>query len=284
MVVSLLAALIVVSSVTAQKDKKPSAPVGPLLTRTITRHESRRFSYGGSVTITGAPNGSVTVEGWQRNEVEITADIELHAASEADLSRLAIVNNFAIDEDANHLRVLTTGTHDRVFMKRVAKDFPKALIGLPWKIDYHIRVPALTDLEISAGIGPLRLSGVEGMIRLNALQSDADLSLTGGSVYVVVQSGTVNVTIPAMSWHGLGAEVKLASGNLSVGFMPGFSGDINAEVLRAGEVKNSFVTLDPRESGSITPRSLRARTGNGGATLIFTVGDGMIQIQQLNGK
>ncbi|HVS82286.1 MAG TPA: hypothetical protein VHE60_11195 [Pyrinomonadaceae bacterium] len=281
---SLISTLIFALPVTAQKNKKPAAPIGPLLTRTVTRHESRRFFYGGTVTIAGAPNGSITIEGWQRNEVEISAEIELHAATEEDLSRLATVNNSVVDEDANHLRVLTTGTHDRAFMKRAARDFPKSLIGLPWKIDYHIKVPAVTDLEINAGVGPIKLAGVEGAIRLNAVQTDANLSLTGGLVSVIVQTGTVDVIIPGLSWHGLGADIKLASGNLNVGLMPGFSGDINADVLRTGEVKNAFANLEPRERNSITPRSLRARAGNGGATLTFTVGEGTIQIEQVSRK
>ncbi len=267
--------------VAAQKNKKPVIPAGPLLTRTVTRHESRRFFYAGTVSVAGAPNGSITVEGWQRNEVEITAEIELHAATEEDLSRLSTVNNFIIDEDRNHLRVITTGTHDRTFMKRAAKDFPKSLLGLPWKIDYHIKVPAMTDLEVNGGIGATKLSGVEGVIRLNAIQTDATLSLTGGLVSVIVQSGTVNVTIPALGWHGLGADIKLASGNLNLGLMPGFNGDINADVLGTGEVRNSFPNLEPRERNSITPRSVRARAGNGGATLTFTVSAGTIQINAI---
>ncbi len=283
-VLSLVCAVASSPPVAAQKNKKPVIPAGPLLTRTITRHESRRFFYAGTVTVTGAPNGSVTIEGWQRNEVEVSAEIELHAATEADLSRLATLNNFVIDEDSNHLRIITTGTHDRAFMKRAARDFPKSLIGLPWKIDYHIKVPAVTDLEVNAGVGPTRLAGVEGAIRLNAVQTDATLSLTGGLVSVIVQSGTVDVIIPALSWHGLGADIKVASGNLSVGLMPGFSGEINAAVLRTGEVKNAYPNLEPRERTSITPQSLLARAGNGGGTLTLTVSEGTIQINQVSSK
>ncbi len=283
-VLSLVCAVASSPPVAAQKNKKPVIPAGPLLTRTITRHESRRFFYAGTVTVTGAPNGSVTIEGWQRNEVEVSAEIELHAATEADLSRLATLDNFVIDEDSNHLRIITTGTHDRAFMKRAAKDFPKSLIGLPWKIDYHIKVPAVTDLEVNAGVGPTRLAGVEGAIRLNAVQTDATLSLTGGLVSVIVQSGTVDVIIPALSWHGLGADIKVASGNLSVGLMPGFSGEINAAVLRTGEVNNAYPNLEPRERTSITPQSLRARAGNGGGTLTLTVSEGTIQINQVRSR
>jgi hypothetical protein len=263
--------------VAAQKDKQPT-PTAPLLTRTTTRHESVRMGYAGAVTIVGAPAGSITIEGWQRSEVDVSAEIELRAPSSQDFDRLAAVNNVAIDEDANHIRIITTGTHDKKFMKRVAKDFPKALLGLPWKVDYHIKVPAMTDLAIDAGTGPIKLSGVEGTIRINALESVADLSLTGNDLAVIIQKGEVKFSIPARAWHGLRAEVKLASGNLRVDLMPGFSGDIDADVLRTGEVKSTFPGLEPRERNSIGLRSLRGRAGSGGAMLVFTVGDGTIQI------
>ncbi len=261
----------------AQKDKQAT---GPLVTRTTTRHEIYRLPFGGTVTLSGAPAGSIIIEGWQRSELEITASIELQAPTAADLDRLAPLNNFTVDPDVNHIRILTTGTHDRVFMKRVTKNFPKNLIGLPWKVDYHIKIPALTDLNIDAGNGPMSLSGVEGAVRLNALSSNADLSLTGGLVSATIQTGTVNVIIPTRGWHGLGSEIKLATGNLNVELMPGFSGDINADVLRLGEVKIAYPDLQPREGSSINSKSIRARAGSGGATLNFTVGDGAIVIRQ----
>jgi hypothetical protein len=279
-----VSALSIAFPVAAQKDKKNPQAVAPMIKRSTMRHEVRRLAYGGTVTLAAAPAGSITVEGWSRSEVDVTAEIELQAPSAADLDRLLVVNNFAVDEDANHIRILTSGSHDKVFMKRVAKDFPKSLIGLPWKIDFHIKVPAMTDLEIDAGNGPIKLSGVEGAIRLNALASVADLTLTGGSMSATVQTGAITVTIPARSWHGLGADIKLASGNLVVDLLPGFSADIDAQVMRAGEIKISYPNLEPIERTSITPRSVRARAGSGGASLRFTVGDGTIEIRPASSK
>lgn len=250
------------------------------MTRTTTRHENYRLSYGGTVTLVGAPAGAITIEGWQKNEIDITASIELQAPDAASLDQLAVVNNFAVDVDLNHIRIMTTGTHDRAYMKQATKNFPKGLIGLPWKLDYTIKVPAMTGLEIDGGVGPINLTGVEGAIRLNALKSDANLSLTGGLVSVLIQSGTVNFTVPARGWHGLGSEVRMASGSLNVDFPPGFNADIDADVLRLGEIKNSFSELQPRERNSITPHSIRARAGSGGATLSFTMGDGTIVFKQ----
>lgn len=269
--------------VAAQKDKQLQ-PAAPLMTRTTTGHDNRRLGFGGAVSIVGAPAGSITIEGWTRSEVEVNTEVELHAYTVAELDRLARINGFAIDEDANHIRILTTGTHDKKYLKRVAKDLPKSLMGLPWKVDYHIKVPAMTDLAIDAGNGPIKVSGVEGSIRINAMESVTDLSLTGSDLSVLVQKGVVNFTIPARSWHGLRAEIRVASGNLNLDLMPGFSGDINAEVVRTGEIRNLFPNLEPRERNSIGPRSVKARAGSGGAALTLTVGDGTIQIGSPGGK
>src|ERR1044072_2183143 len=176
--------------------QQKAAPEVQLLTRTTTRRETARFSYGGTVTLIAAPRGSVTVEGWQGNEVEVTANIELKGPTEADLDHLAKVNTFVFDEDLNHISVLTTGTHDRAFMKRSAKNFPKKLLNLPWKIDYRVHVPINTDLEVNAGHGDVKLSGPEGALKVSATESDTALSLTGGSVTTTVTAGSITLTIP----------------------------------------------------------------------------------------
>jgi hypothetical protein len=262
-----------------QKNKSPQTAAPQSLTRTTTRHEVRRLGYGSAITILGAPAGTITIEGWNKSEVDITADIELHANTEEDLARLALVNSFVVDKDGNHLRIISTGTHDKNFMKKSAKDFPKSLLGLPWKIDYHIRVPMMSDLEIDAGRGAISISNVDGTINLKAVESDAQLTLTGGMLMVTIAAGKVNLNIPTRSWRGRGVDVRLALGDLTVQFPPGFSGDINADVLRTGKIENSYTGLEPREDTVATPRSLKGRTGAGGTVLNFTVGDGTINIK-----
>lgn len=269
--------LLFVSPVFSQKT---TAPEIQLLTRTSTRRETRRFSYGGTVSLIAAPRGSVTVEGWTRNEVELTANIELKGPSETELDQLATVNTFVFDEDLNHISVLTTGTHDRVFMKRSAKNFPKKLLNMPWKIDYRLRVPVNTDLEVNAGHGEVKLSGVEGALRVSATESDTALTLTGGTVSSTVTAGSITLVIPARSWRGNGADIRIASGTINVDLLPGFSGDIDAEILRTGKIVNTFEGLASREKPGITERTVRGRAGAGGAYFKFTVGDGTVNIRQ----
>lgn len=272
--------LVVILFVFASPAFPQTVPEIQLLTRSSTRREVRRFAYGGTVTLVGAPRGAVTVQGWNRNEVELVADIEIKGPTEADLDQLAVVNSFVFDEDMNHLSVLTTGTHDRAFMKRAAKNFPKRLLNLPWKIDYRLRVPLNTDLEINAGHGPVKVSGVEGAMRVSATESETALTLTGGTVAATVTAGVITLNVPVRSWRGGGADIRIASGTINVELPPGFSADIDADVLRTGKIVNTYEGLAAREKPGISERTVRARAGAGGAYLKFTVGDGTVNIKR----
>jgi hypothetical protein len=256
-------------------------PVPPQLTRSSTRHETRRFGYGGTLTIYGAPVGAITIEAWPRNEVDITAEIELKGGTEEELAALAAVNNFVLDEDGSHLTLMTTGTHDRKFMKRAAKNFPKNLLTLPWKIDYRIRVPAQLDLEIYAGRGALNITNTDGAISLNAGESEAQFTLGGGDLVSTITGGSVVLRIPVNSWRGRGAGIRLGRGELTVELPASFNGDLDATVLRAGRIENNHPALAPREGVASTPRQLRARAGAGGAILALEVGDGVIRINKV---
>lgn len=275
----ILLAIVFVSAAAVFAQKAP-LPDLQLLTRTSTRRETRSFSYGGTVTLIAAPRGSVTVEGWTRNEVELTANIELKGPTEADLDQLANINTFVFDEDLNHLSILTTGTHDRMFMKRTAKNFPKKLLNLPWKIDYVLRVPVNTDLEVNAGHGEVKLSGVEGALRVSATESDTALTLSGGVVSATVTAGSISLSIAARSWRGGGADLRIASGTINLDLPPGFSGDIDADVLRTGKIVNVYEGLTAREKPGLTERTVRARAGAGGPYFKLTVGDGVVNIRK----
>ena len=292
----LLAALVFFQpSASAQSGRQPKeekksetpaqTPPPSLLKRTTTRRELKRLGYGGSVTIVGAPEGSVTVEAWQRSEVEVTAEVEQSADTEENLTRLAALNTFAVDEDVNHVRVTTVGLHDRKYAKRAAKGLPKHLPSMPWRIDYRVKVPAACDLAISAGRGALVVSGVEGALRIDAGGGpDSLFALAGGDVEATLASGPVTVRPAARSWRGHGLRLRVASGDLTVELPAGFSGDVDADILRAGRIDNAYPGLAPRERTTPTERSLQARAGNGGATLTFIVTDGTLRIRQVGSR
>ena len=163
-------------------------------------------------------------------------------------------------------------------MKAAAKKFQKTLLGLPWKIDYKIRVPVSIDLDINAGRGPISVVGVEGDVRLSAAESQTVLKLSGGVVAATIAKGNVILSVSERSWRRGGADIRVAFGEVTVELPAGFSADIDAEILRSGQIINTYGELEAREKPGITPQKMKARTGAGGAFFQFTVGDGIINI------
>ncbi|HXG83764.1 MAG TPA: hypothetical protein VNI84_07030 [Pyrinomonadaceae bacterium] len=250
----------------------------PLLKRTTYKTEKIEFGAGGTLSIIGAPSGSITIEGWQKNEIEISAEVEVQAANETDLALLAQVNTFAVDEDFGHVRVESLGAYNKNYMKRAGKKFPKNLYNMPFRIDYRIKVPVFCDLEIDGGRGELNLSGVEGAIVIKVLESNAKLNLIGGTVIATFGGGTVDVTIPVRGWRGRNADIQLAKGNMNVYFAQNLNADVNATVLRTGQIENSYTLLKPRARAKFTEKLITAKSGSGGAALSFTVGDGALKL------
>jgi hypothetical protein len=138
----------------------------------------------------------------------------------------------------------------------------------------------MTDLEINAGRGPIAIAGVEGNVRVSAAESVANLKMTGGVLSAIISTGKVNLEVPARSWARGSAEVRLAAGEIVVSIPGGFSGDFDAEILRAGKIENSYEGLEPRERLSATPNKMNLRAGAGGASFTLTVGDGTIVIKK----
>ena len=247
--------------------------------RTTTKVERVKLGLGGSVTVLGSPTGSIVIEAWQQPDVEVTAEIENSAANEDDLAILAAVNNFTLTDEPNRVGIVTTGIHDKKFLKKNFKNFPKRLLNSTWRVDYRIKVPAFCDLEINAGRGTFSLTGVEGIIIINAADTEvAELNLTGGAVRATFGTGTVNVNFNSRSWRGSGAEVQLAKGEMNVNLLPNLNADVDAEILRTGTIENSFLALKPLERTKFSPLKMQARAGNGGAVLLFTVGDGTLRL------
>jgi hypothetical protein len=253
--------------------------------RTTVKTERLDLNSGGSVTILGAPVGSITIEGWRERQIEITADITIEAASQEDLNLLTQANSFTADAETNHIRIFTTGTHDKQFLKKNFKNFPKQLLNLPFRVDYRIKLPSFTDLEINAGRGDLNLTGVEGVIVIKATGTEnANLTFSGGVVTATFGSGKINFNATARSWRGSGADVQLSSGELNVTMPPDMNADLNAEILRTGQIENSFKTLKPRDRAKLTEKLIQATAGAGGARFLFTVGDGTLRLKSAAGN
>jgi hypothetical protein len=256
---------------------------GQMLKRVITKTDKLDFGAGGTVEITGAPNGSIRVEATTKNEIEFTAEITVEGTSEEDLATLEGISGYVLDESLGRLAINSVGAYDTKYLKQVSKKFPKRLMGTPLRIDYSIKIPRYCDLQIDGGKGDITVKGIEGLIKISSLESNTNLDLVGGGLVATFGKGSVNITLPERSWHG-GAviDVGLATGDMAVFFPANFNADLDASVLKTGKIENSLLDLKPRiRTAKFTDTSVSAKAGIGGTAMKFTVGDGTLKLKTI---
>jgi hypothetical protein len=255
---------------------------GQSVKRTISKSERLDFGPGGTITVLGAPAGAIRITGTNKREIEVTADIELTAPTEADVAKLAEVTTFLVDDSPINASVVTVGTHNKLGDKKFWKKFPRHLMGLPFRIDYTISVPRYSDLSISGGKGDILISGIEGGLRINSLESNARLELVGGYVSATFGSGTVDVTTPNRSWRGSMIEIALGRGDMNVELPNALSAALNAAILRSGRIENTLAGLVPVDrKAPFTETSIVAVTGSGGIPIKLTVAEGTLRLRPI---
>lgn len=259
------------------------AQTAPAVKRSVTKTDRFDFGAGGSIAITGPPVGSIkVVPNDQRNEIEITAEIELQADSEADLDTLAKLTGFVTDESTIKVSIITVGVHNKFGLKKLPKDFPKRLASMPFTIDYTIKVPKYADLEIDGGKGDLAISGIEGSMRVNFLESNAKVEIVGGNTFLMIGSGTLSVDLGPRGWRGRFADIQIANGDMTVRLPSNLSAEIDASIAKNGSIENLLTDLKPRDRKvPFTERSIVAKAGVGGSPLKFLVGSGKMRLERL---
>lgn len=253
-----------------------------LVKRTTTKTDKFDFGAGGTVNIIGAPEGSIRVIGTNRNEIEITADIEIQAPTESDLATLATLTTFITDETPNRTGIVSLGPHNKGGLKKLPKKFPKALLTMPTRIDYVIHVPRYTDLDISGGKGDLEITGVEGSMQIKFIESNARIEVIGGATTATVGSGNVDIAFGVKGWRGRAANIQIATGTLRVRLPATMSAELDAVILRTGSIENSIADLKPRDRKvPFTDKAISAKAGVGGVPIKFSVGDGTLKMEPL---
>lgn len=253
-----------------------------LIKRTTYKTDRLDFGVGGTVAIVGAPNGSIRVEGWNNREIEISAEVEVEGATEADIAKLSQITGFILQESLGRTGIVSTGVHDKKAIRKIDKKFPKHLFGAAYKINYVVKVPRYTDVEIDGGRGDLHVSGVEGTMRINYIDTKATIDLVGGGIIATFGTGSVDISIPSRSWRGRFADVQMASGTMNLVLPNGLNADFDATILRTGSIENTYSGFKPRtRKGEFTDKLIEAKAGTGSVPLKFSVGDGTMKISEV---
>jgi len=189
--------------------------------------------------------GDVTVTGSEGDEVEVTARLSLWGADEQDARR--------------QVDVQMTQEGNRINVRVVRPEW--AYVGFAFtrspRVDFEVRAPSETSLQLATSSGDLAVSGVTGTAKLEASFGNIEVEEVRG--LVSAQSDSGDITLIGLS-EGGDLEAETNFGKLVLR-------DITADSLTAhsdsGDVQVEAVTLDGvldlrTNFGKVTANGIRA--------------------------
>lgn len=230
-------------------------------------------------------NGGITLEAWNRDEVQIHAEKKVRAGSAEAARKLMGQVKIDVTQEGGGVRVETK-------LPRRDNGFFDWLFGNQASVNvtYKIRVPRQVAADVESVNGGVALTGTRGKARLattnggitvNDAEGDLRLGSTNGGIEVHRSAGTVradttNGGISAeLTDVSDGGELRLTSTN--GGIDVSLPRDVRISI-DAGTTNGRVHTDLPVEGGQSGKRSLKGDVNGGGTTLYIRTTNGGIDI------
>lgn len=232
-------------------------------------------------------NGQITIETWDRAEVEVRAEKVVKSPSDEEANRVL-----------GQLKVLVDAKPNRV---RVEARFPKNQSGLfGWlsgrgvqsmKVDFRLRIPREADLRIenvnggitlNGGNGDLRLETVNGAVTANGAAGKVTLESVNGGVAALgtrgtLEASTVNGHVEAeLSDLGPGkTSLESTNGGITLRLPASAGANLSASTV------NGRIRCDLDVEGTNKRNRVEGTLNGGGAEIEVGTVNGSIDIEEL---
>jgi hypothetical protein len=211
-----------------------------------------------SLTVDAKPNGGISVQGWDRDQVLVCASVQAHAESESAARSLA-----------SQVRVVTDGGTIRA-------EGPRSQDGRSWSVSFQLFAPRSTGLTLRSTNGGLRLQGLHGgRVELATTNGGISLVDVDGDVRGETTNGGIRVRLAGRGWEGAGLDLRTTNGGIDLSAPESFDAHLVSSTVNGG------VSADlPVERGRWTGGRIDADLGRGGAPLRVTTTNGGIRVQR----
>jgi hypothetical protein len=208
---------------------------------------------GGSFALMNV-NGSVQVDGWEREEVEVRA-VKTTTGDEHDLARVEI----EVDSSRDHVAVRTR--------------YPQGS-GVEVAVEYHVRVPYRVLLGgVETVNGNVLVRGVDGKGDLRTVNGDVDVSDSSGRFSAHTTNGSIRLNLRRLSDDGPMA-LETVNGSVVLGLPHDAHAELNALSLNGDFSSQLPVTT----TSSRTGRGVSGQLGAGGSRISLRTVNGGIRV------
>ena len=210
----------------------------------------------GDVSVDANPNGGISVEAWDRSEMQVRAKV--HAWAESEARSLDLVESVDVKAGGS-----------------ISADGPKTGKSEGWAVSYQVMVPRDTDLDLSSTNGGITIDGVKGVLRFRTTNGGIHLEGVGGDVEGLTTNGGVHIALTGRTWDGKGMEVQTTNGGVRLSVPSGYSAHLETATTNGGLDIGFPVTVQ----GKID-RKLSVDLGSGGPLVRVTTTNGGVRITE----
>jgi DUF4097 and DUF4098 domain-containing protein YvlB len=217
----------------------------------------------------GNVRGDIEVIGWDRDEIEISATIRIRAAGKNKAEKIHGNIEFEIGQEAGNISI-------RALVPQYRKDSISGEGNTAVWIEYSIRVPYSTDLDIRSVTGDITVVKVGGRFRVVSEQGDIDMLSRGGEGVLKTGSGDIGCELAFLPAGGK-LRLKTSNGDLSLGIPAETSAMLRART-RAGRVK---VRLQMTGVEKKKRKVKKGILGGGAGEIVLETANGDVTIEEL---
>ncbi|MEE8573138.1 MAG: DUF4097 family beta strand repeat-containing protein [Gemmatimonadota bacterium] len=220
--------------------------------------EVREWTMGapGDLSVNARPNGGISVEAWDRGEMQVRAKV--HAWADSDGRARELVDRIEVKAGGS-----------------ISADGPGTDDDEGWSVSYRIMIPRDTDLDLASTNGGITIEGVRGELRFQTTNGGIHLEDIGGDVEGKTTNGGVHIVLTGDRWDGKGMEVRTTNGGVKMSIPSGYSAHLETGTVNGGINIGFPVTVQ----GKID-REVSVDLGSGGATIKATTKNGGVRITE----
>lgn len=207
------------------------------------------------VRVDAAPNGGISVEGWDRNEISLRARVSAWSRS-------------------GNPKELT----DRIEVgagSLISADGPRQREREGWSVSYRLMVPQGSDLELESLNGGIRIEGVHGNMGLETMNGGISLRDIGGNVKGKTTNGGLDVELSGSQWDGTGLDLRTTNGGIQLALPEGYRAELETGTVNGGIQTDFPITVQ----GRLRRTHFTTDLNGGGPPIRLVTTNGGVQIR-----
>jgi len=215
-------------------------------------------------------NGNIEVESWDKDKVDIYAEIVVKDRSRADALKLLDMIKIDVKVDKNSIRIIPDYPQ-----KKGGSDLWDWIFGSnnPPVINFKIKVPGNTNPELESMNGNILVEKINGNTRVGTVNGGINIDKLSGSVDAHTTNGSIKATFNIFDKQN-DIQLRTINGSIRIKLPDEVQAFVKASTVN-GNIKTDFpLTV----KGKILKKNVRGLINGGGGNIGLSTVNGSVNI------